>query len=138
MAHMIPGKSLITKLGLKPHTRVYLYHCPFALRAMLAFPSPQFEEVTILSTPADFMLIFVSHLSELKAILPELLQNLTPKGILWIAWPAKTSGKPTDLSERTIRSLGQTIGLADVKVTAIDIFWSGIKFILKPVSPESH
>ncbi len=51
--------------------------------------------------------------------------------MLWIAWPKKTSGVATDLSEDVVRKIGLDAGLVDVKVCAIDETWSGLKFVIR-------
>ena len=47
---------------------------------------------------------------------------------LWIAWPKKTSGLASDLTQADVRRVGLAIGLVDYKVCAIDETWSGLKF----------
>ena len=49
--------------------------------------------------------------------------------MLWVAWPKKTSGVKTDLTEGVVRTVGLELGLVDVKVCAIDNTWSGLKFV---------
>jgi hypothetical protein len=49
--------------------------------------------------------------------------------MLWIAWPKKSSGVPSDLDENKIRETGLAAGLVDVKVCAINETWSGLKFV---------
>jgi len=49
--------------------------------------------------------------------------------MLWVSWPKKTSGVPTDLNENVVRDFGLANGLVDVKVCAIDDTWSGLKFV---------
>jgi hypothetical protein len=49
--------------------------------------------------------------------------------MLWIAWPKKSSGVATDLSENVVRARGLAQGVVDVKVCAIDDVWSGLKFV---------
>lgn len=50
-------------------------------------------------------------------------------GMLWIAWPKKTSTLAGDLDENVVRAIGLEHGLVDVKVCAIDVDWSGLKFV---------
>jgi hypothetical protein len=47
---------------------------------------------------------------------------------LWIAWPKKSSGVKTDLTENAVRDLALPHGIVDYKVCAIDEIWSGLKF----------
>jgi hypothetical protein len=49
-------------------------------------------------------------------------------GGLWIAWPKKTSGITTDLTQTMVREVGLASGLVDYKICAIDQTWSGLKF----------
>lgn len=57
------------------------------------------------------------------------IARLAGAGGLWIAWPKKASGVPTDLTEDVLREVILPTGLVDVKVCAIDQTWSGLKFV---------
>ena len=61
----------------------------------------------------------------------KLAAKLVSNGMLWIAWPKKSSGVKTDLSEDRVRQIGLDAGLVDVKVCAIDDTWSGLKFVYR-------
>jgi hypothetical protein len=50
---------------------------------------------------------------------------------LWIAWPKKSSGVESDLSETIVRDAALAHGLVDYKVCAIDETWSGLKFAVR-------
>jgi len=50
-------------------------------------------------------------------------------GGLWVAWPKKSSGVPTDITEDTIRGVALPMGLVDNKVCAIDDTWSGLRVV---------
>jgi hypothetical protein len=56
---------------------------------------------------------------------------MTPAGGLWVAWPKKASGVPTDLNENLIREIGLAAGMVDNKVCAIDETWSGLRFVFR-------
>lgn len=77
----------------------------------------------------DFAMLFVRARLELKKRFPALRDRLESNGALWVAWPKKTSGVRTDLSEGIVRSIGLEAGLVDVKVCAVDDTWSGLKFV---------
>ena len=47
---------------------------------------------------------------------------------VWIAWPKKASGVPTELDENAVRDHGLARGWVDFKVAAIDDTWSGLRF----------
>jgi len=63
---------------------------------------------------------------------------LAPAGMIWISWPKKSSGVPTDLNENIVRDIGLAAGLVDVKVCAVTDIWSGLKFVrrLKDRGPK--
>ena len=57
------------------------------------------------------------------------MRALTPDGTLWVSWPKKASGVPTDITEDVIRAIALPTGLVDVKVAAVDEVWSGLKLV---------
>ena len=74
-------------------------------------------------------MLFTKSAASLKKEFTQLAKNLAPAGMLWISWPKKTSGVPTDLNENLVREIGLAAGLVDVKVCAVTEVWSGLKFV---------
>jgi hypothetical protein len=74
-------------------------------------------------------MLFVATKADLAKRFPKLRDRLTSSGMLWIAWPKRSSGATTDLGENVVRVLGLEHGLVDVKVCAVDSTWSGLKFV---------
>jgi len=62
---------------------------------------------------------------------PSLAKKLSTNGMIWIAWPKKSSGVPSDLSFDRVQRVGLQGGLVDVKICAIDETWSGLKFVYR-------
>jgi len=56
------------------------------------------------------------------------LGSVAGSGGLWIAWPKKSSGVATDLSQVVVRKVGMASGLVDYKVCSIDVTWTGLRF----------
>jgi hypothetical protein len=56
---------------------------------------------------------------------------MPPDGSIWIAWPKKSSGVETDITENTLRELFLPTGIVDNKVCAIDETWSGLRFVVR-------
>jgi hypothetical protein len=81
--------------------------------------------------PLDLILLFSKSSATLHVDFANWASRLKPAGMLWVAWPKKSSGVPTDLDENTIRSIGLSAGLVDVKVCAITDTWSGLKFVYR-------
>jgi hypothetical protein len=79
----------------------------------------------------DVVLFFVTRRAELERRFSALARALEPAGGLWIAWPKKTAGVATDLSENVVREVGLDNGLVDNKVCAVDDVWSGLRFVYR-------
>ncbi|MBI2760289.1 MAG: DUF3052 family protein, partial [Chloroflexi bacterium] len=56
---------------------------------------------------------------------------LTSAGGLWVAWPKRASGVPTDLSENVVREVALAAGMVDNKVCAVDDVWSGLRLVVR-------
>src|SRR5215208_3539370 len=121
------GTPLIDKLGIKAGTRLQFVSAPETFPALLG-PLPADSKMTDRGS-LDFAILFVESKSALVKRFPSIRDRLEPKGMLWVAWPKKTSGVTTDLSEGVVRGVGLDLGLVDVKVCAIDHTWSGLKFV---------
>jgi hypothetical protein len=74
-------------------------------------------------------MLFVRSKSDLEKGFTGLRDRLETNGMLWVAWPKKTSGVVSDLTEGIVRDFGLAAGLVDVKVCAVDETWSGLKFV---------
>ncbi len=59
------------------------------------------------------------------------MRALDVDGGLWIGWPKRASGVPTDITEDVIREVALPTGLVDVKVCAVDDTWSGLRLCLR-------
>lgn len=121
------GTPLPQKLGLKAGMRFVALHAPPKLDALLA-GAPALER------PArdgsfDCALVFATTERALSTAFTKLGPRLVDAGMVWIAWPKKTSGVATELTEDVVRRIGLAAGLVDVKVCAIDATWSGLKFV---------
>jgi hypothetical protein len=80
-------------------------------------------------TQYDVILAFCPDRARLAKRLPVLLPRTTTAGMIWVAWPKRSSGVPTDLDENGVRELALPLGVVDVKVCAIDATWSGLKLV---------
>ena len=72
---------------------------------------------------------FHTRRADLEKRLPKLLDVLDVDGGLWIAWPKRSSGVATDITEDTLREVALPIGLVDNKVCAVDDTWSGLRLV---------
>ena len=51
--------------------------------------------------------------------------------MLWVCWPKRASGVPTDVTEDIVREIALPRGLVDTKVAAIDATWSGLRLVIR-------
>jgi hypothetical protein len=84
-----------------------------------------------LADTLDAAWIFVVDRRELERRVPEALSRLPPDGTLWISWPKRASGVPSDVTENVLREVVLPTGWVDIKVAAIDETWSGLRFALR-------
>ena len=124
------GTPLAKKLGIREGARVAVLRAPVEFERSLDLPNG----VSVKREARgrfDVMIYFVKSHRELTRRFSALARALEPDGGLWIAWPKKTSGVATDLSENPIRDIGVANGLVDNKVAAIDETWSGLRFVYR-------
>jgi hypothetical protein len=121
------GTPLPQKLGLKSGMRFVALNAPPNLDGILA-GAPDLRRLARVAT-FDCALAFATTERALAALLTKLAPKLVDAGMIWIAWPKKTSGAATELTEDVVRRAGLAAGLVDVKVCAIDATWSGLKFV---------
>src|SRR5947209_17230971 len=127
------GTPLPKKLGIKEDCRVLLVNPPANFAATLGdLPAGVDVHVNHRSGPAfDVILFFTESLAQLRVQFPKLSRRLVPNGGLWVAWPKRGSGVATDLSEDLVREVGLNAGLVDNKVCAVDVTWSGLRFVIR-------
>jgi hypothetical protein len=77
----------------------------------------------------DVVLTFVNQSVQLERRLDKLAAAVFPSGALWIAWPKKSSGVQTDMSDHLVRQLSLERGLVDNKVCAVDPTWTGLRLV---------
>ncbi len=118
---------LPAKLGLKPGMKFVALNAPPDLDVLLA-DAPRLERLARIAA-FDCALGFATTQRGLAALFAKLAPKLLDAGMIWIAWPKKTTGVATELTENVVRRVGLAAGLVDVKVCAIDATWSGLKFV---------
>ena len=82
-----------------------------------------------LLAPLDVVVAFFTSRSKLVAAWPKLTKAAEPAGGVWVAWPKKSSGVATDITEDVLRAELLPSGWVDNKVCAIDDIWSGLRFV---------
>ncbi len=123
--------TLTRKLGIKEDRRVLLLDPPIGFAHKLD-PLPAGASVTSkVVSLADVIVLFSSSRAVLGELFPKAKHALAPRGYLWVAWPRKSSGFFTDLTEELVRSVGLAAGLTDNKIISVDEIWSALRFVVK-------
>jgi CheY-like chemotaxis protein len=121
------GQALPKKLGIKTGMKIALVNAPPGFIQLLD-PIPegvQFKDD--FAEGCEMAIGFVRSQAELV----HAIQNASgPRTLLslWLAWPKKASGLPTDLTQQVVRDAGLTHDWVDYKICAIDQTWSGLRF----------
>lgn len=119
------------KLGIKEASRIALINAPKDFPQTLGELPHNAEIVTRVTKPLDIALLFVTTERALLRDFEKLSAKLASNGMIWVAWPKKSSGVATDLSFDRVQRIGLDAGLVDVKICAIDDVWSGLKFVYR-------
>ena len=122
---------LAKKLGIKEGSRIGLVNAPKGFQSELGELPHNVEFVARLTNSLDIILFFVLTQRELARDFSKLAKKLVANGMIWIAWPKKSSGVTTDLSFESVQRIGLDAGLVDVKICAVDDTWSGLKFVYR-------
>lgn len=124
------GTPLPKKLEIKEGTRVALVGAPADFAKTLGKLPPRATLRRGLAAPRDLTIWFITSRRQLEGDLVRMLppRDETTAGHLWIAWPKKSSGVKTDLTEDVLREVVLPLGMVDRKVCAVDETWSGLLF----------
>jgi hypothetical protein len=124
------GTPLAKKLGIKDAFRAALLHMPADVKAELHSELGKCRITKLAGGELDFVFLFATSRAALDRELSAAARALAPAGMLWIAWPKKSSGVASDLDENVVRGSGLAAGLVDIKVCAVTDVWSGLKFVI--------
>jgi len=125
------GTPLTRKLGIKPATTVTVINQPASYRKLLGKHPDGVEFTDGVRSRSSFIHFFTTRRSELEKQLNRLRAKVSDTATLWVSWPKKSAGVPTDVTEDVIRAVALPLGFVDVKVCAIDETWSGLKLVIR-------
>ena len=125
------GTPLAKKLGIKEGSRLALVNAPKDFQAELGELPDGVKFLKPSTKSLDIILFFVLSERALAKDFAKLAERLIANGMIWIAWPKKSSGVETDITEDTVREVALPTGLVDNKVCAIDETWSGLRLVIR-------
>ena len=123
-------KPISSKLGIKSAFRIKTINAPSNYRSMLG-PIP--SDVVISSKappPIDMIHAFSESKKDIESKLAKVRGEIRQEGMIWVSWPKKKSGIPTDITENIVREAALALDLVDVKVCSIDDKWSALKLVI--------
>jgi hypothetical protein len=120
------SQPLAAKLGIGEGTTVALVAAPAGVVADLPAAVHLKRQAR---GRTDVVVAFFTRRAELERRVDRLAEMIFPAGALWVAWPKRSSGLETDVSDGAIRDVALPRGLVDNKVCAIDETWSGLRLV---------
>jgi hypothetical protein len=125
------GTPLPKKLGILAGRRVSFVDAPPEFAGLLE-PLPDGVEIVDAPEPGlDVVVFFTRERGELERRIEGLRDAIAPDGAVWVAWPKRSSGVETDMTEDVVRDVVLPLGLVDNKVAAIDETWSGLRVVIR-------
>ena len=124
-------KSLLTKLNYKGQKRISVIN---AEESFIRSISSELKDVNIDQEidpryPYEFIILFVTRVSELEFLAPMALHNLMADGVLWFCYPKKTSKKySSDIDRDHGWKVLNDSRLYGVRLVTIDADWSALRF----------
>jgi hypothetical protein len=125
------GTPLPQKLGIKPGMTVVTINAPTNYRRLLGTIPESAIFSDRLKPDSGFVHVFIKKRSELANRLSVLREKMADTGTVWVSWPKRSSGVPTNVTEDVVRAIALPLGFVDVKVCAIDDTWSGLKLMVR-------
>jgi hypothetical protein len=123
--------GLLNKLNYKGYKRIALLNADDKFRESFSVILPDVKIDTEIDPryPYEFILLFVHSVTEVENFAPRALHNLVSDGILWFAYPRKTSKRQVVKIDRD-HGWNALVdrGLNRVRQVAIDDDWSAVRF----------
>ena len=124
------GTPLHKKLGIVGDVVFAVLHAPPTFMAALGDTGEAILQRHLMP-PIDVIVAFYTEKTALRDEWKSLTEAAQPAGGVWVAWPKKTSGVQTDITDDALRATLLKTGWVDNKVCAIDDVWSGLRFVMR-------
>jgi hypothetical protein len=125
------GTPLQKKLGIKEGHRVAVLDAPDGFDPGVLPTGAVVQRSLTGKVGLDVIVAFVVRRAALVARIAACRPRMQPAAGLWIAWPKKSSGVATEVTEHVVREIALPTGLVDNKVCAIDEVWSGLRLVIR-------
>lgn len=122
------GQSLMKKLALKPGYRALLLNAPDEYEQRLRAELNEIVLETATDDGFDCALLFVRNTSELEEWATKAIQAVGQNGLLWIAYPKKSSNIKSDLHRDILWAKMEPYRFTGVSLISLDETWSFMRF----------
>lgn len=119
---------LMKKLRLDPEKRAFLVNPPDTFAAALETDLAALNLLPNFEEGMEFVLIFAHYQRQILEVMPQVQQALVEDGLLWLAYPKKSSKVESDLSRDVFWELVSEYGYRPVTQISIDATWSALRF----------
>jgi hypothetical protein len=130
------GTPLPRKLGIGENMRVTMIDPPDDFEHTLG-RLPDGVEMSTEPGTSDVFILFATRAVDIEELYEMAMGHIGPEGAIWVAWPKRSSGVPTDLTGDVMRQLFLPTGMVDNKVCAIDETWSALRFVVRRENRDS-
>jgi hypothetical protein len=120
---------LSRKFGIKPAHKLLVVNAPEGYQEKLR-PLPDGAEIhsTAEGSPFDFVLVFMQSKADVDIHSLHAIEALKPGGLIWFAYPKKSSGIKTDISRDEGWETVHKAGYQGIALISIDDTWSAMRF----------
>ena len=122
------SSGLARKLGIKPGMTVLLREAPADFPCLLANSAEGIKLLKAANKKVDCVIAFVRSQAHVQAVAPAVLGAVGEDGLLWFAYPKKSSALKSDLSRDTGWEPVFAAGFDSVAQISIDETWTGFRF----------
>jgi hypothetical protein len=127
--------ELSKKLGIKPGQRLLIMNAPDGYLQTLGVDGAEVKTQPDTTKPDgtfDFVQLFVKSKAEVDGQAATAIKAVKPGGLVWIAFPKKSSKIKTDISRDTGWESIHQAGWEGVTLISVDDVWSA--FRIRPLS----
>ncbi|MEL7001467.1 MAG: YdeI/OmpD-associated family protein [Bacteroidota bacterium] len=117
---------MLKKLLHKPEYSCLILNCPQELMNML----PETYDKDKVAESYDFTMFFSKNQTELRELIPTKLP-VAEQGLVWLAYPKKSSSIKSDLSRDSLWDVLKPQGYRPVSMVSLDETWSAMRFKLE-------
>ena len=124
--------KLARKLGIKPGMKVLIRDAPADFASLRSSLSDGIKLLKASNNRGDCVIAFVRCKADVQAVAPTVLSAVVDDGLLWFAYPKKSSAVKSDLSRDSGWEPVFAGGFDTVAQISIDETWTGFRFRPNP------